>query len=355
MTSPGENSFQLARSRALVHDLFTPNPLIYWADLLVTVTITYACAGVYLLSPLFTPHSIVCMIVAGLGLHRLANFIHEIAHLNSKRALTSFRVAWNLLVGIPTLMPSFFFEKHMDHHNTGHFGTRDDCEYVPLGRGPLRNIAFFMGQIFLQPVFTVVRFIVVTPISFLHPKLRQWTLENYSTFVFVLPCPRVIPKNAPRRFWSFMDIACCIRASLIFILVFVGANPWYRVPQLYCLALIPLALHYTRSLTAHFYLNDGRKVSFEDQLMDSVDIQGNFFTELLYPIGLRYHALHHLFPSLPYHNLGTAHRRLMAGLPAESPYRKLVYPSFYSVIRQLVANSRAATRAQKQVEQTVAA
>jgi len=39
------------------------------------------------------------------------------------------------------------------------------------------------------------------------------------------------------------------------------------------------------------------------------------------PVGLRYHALHHLLPNLPYHSLGAAHRRLLAQLPADSPYR----------------------------------
>jgi fatty acid desaturase len=37
-------------------------------------------------------------------------------------------------------------------------------------------------------------------------------------------------------------------------------------------------------------------------------------------VGLRYHALHHLLPSLPYHSLGTAHRRLAAHLGAGSTY-----------------------------------
>lgn len=354
MASEANTSFDLARSRAICSDLFTPSAKIFWADLILSVAVTYAAAGVYLLSPLFTWYSIVCMIIAGFGLHRLTNFIHEISHLNSKRYLKPFRIGWNVIVGIPTLMPAFFFEKHMDHHNTHHFGTRDDCEYVPLARGPLRNIAFFMFQIFLQPVFTIFRFVIVTPISFLHPKLRQWTLENYSSFVFVLPCPRNIPKNAPRKFWAFMDIACCIRATLIFALVFVGANPWYRIPQLYFLAVFPLALHYTRSLTAHFYLSDGKKQSFENQLLDSIDITGNWLTELLYPIGLRYHALHHLFPSMPYHNLGKAHRRLMSQLPEDSPYRKLVYPSFFSVLRQLIRNARKSTR-RPEMEPTPAA
>jgi fatty acid desaturase len=42
-------------------------------------------------------------------------------------------------------------------------------------------------------------------------------------------------------------------------------------------------------------------------------------------VGLRYHALHHLLPSVPYHNLGIAHRRLAAVLDPASPYFKANY------------------------------
>ncbi|NIL96336.1 MAG: fatty acid desaturase [Planctomycetales bacterium] len=340
MENQANASFQLSHMRQIVHDLFQPNPLFYWADFLLTVTVAYGCAGIYFLSPLFSAQQILCLFVAGFALHRLANFIHEIAHLHSKRSLRSFRVAWDILVGIPTLMPSYFFHNHMAHHNANHFGTSSDCEYIPLGRGPLRNIGFFMCEIFLQPLFVVFRHAVVGPISFLHPRLRQWVLENFSSFVFVWPCPRKIPTNAPRAAWAAMDIACWLRASAIFGLVVLEVNPWYRIPQLYFLAIFALSLHYLRSLTAHRYLSDGKKMSFGDQLMDSIDITGGrVLTELLYPVGLRYHALHHLFPSLPYHNLGIANRRLLAQLPADSPYRQLVYPSFWSVIRELIRHA----------------
>jgi fatty acid desaturase len=65
---------------------------------------------------------------------------------------------------------------------------------------------------------------------------------------------------------------------------------------------------------------------------------------LINPVGLRYHATHHLFPSLPYHNMRSAHRRLMQHLPADSPYRQTVATSVWGTIADLC--QRAALREQ---------
>ena len=58
-------------------------------------------------------------------------------------------------------------------------------------------------------------------------------------------------------------------------------------------------------------------------------------TILINPVGLRYHATHHLFPSMPYHNMRKAHRRLMEKLPADSPYRQTVGTSVWATIANL--------------------
>jgi hypothetical protein len=68
------------------------------------------------------------------------------------------------------------------------------------------------------------------------------------------------------------------------------------------------------------------------------------FTELFFPLGLRYHALHHLFPALPYHNLGIAHRRLLRELSENSAYRATVYSSFWDVVGVLWSDMRQAAR-----------
>jgi fatty acid desaturase len=329
----------LTEAREMVGDLFHPNPYIYWADMLVTLAVATASTVIFLFAPLLSWPQIIGFFIAPFALHRLANFIHEVAHFRTNKQMRSFIIGWDLLVGVMTMMPSFFFDTHMLHHNGNVFGTKHDCEYVPLGRGSFGTLTMFMGQIFLQPIMVIIRFTILAPISFLHPRLRQWVLENCSSFVFVWPCPRELPANAPRLEWAIMDILCWLRATSMFVAIPLGILPWHHILLVYIIAAATLFLHYFRSLAAHIYLGDGRKMEFLDQVNDSIDITGDpVFTELLFPVGLRYHALHHLFPSIPYHNLGTAHRRLMEQLPDDSFYRLLVYSSFWDVLKQLIHN-----------------
>ena len=88
-------------------------------------------------------------------------------------------------------------------------------------------------------------------------------------------------------------------------------------------------------------------MSAQAQVEESINHTGQtWLTVLLFPVGLRYHALHHLFPALPYHRLGTAHRRLMQNLPADSPYRAVNRSSFAEVVGVLWRSARTTPPAQ---------
>ena len=87
-------------------------------------------------------------------------------------------------------------------------------------------------------------------------------------------------------------------------------------------------------------------MTYVEQIEDSVTIEGrSLLTLLLFPIGLRYHALDHLFPLMPYHSMGQAHRRLMKALPEDSPYKKAIFPGLWAALRELLRGARIAGKA----------
>jgi fatty acid desaturase len=57
------------------------------------------------------------------------------------------------------------------------------------------------------------------------------------------------------------------------------------------------------------------------------------------PVGLRYHALHHLFPTLPYHALGEAHRRIVAHVAPSSSYHRANEPTMAVALWKLWRNA----------------
>jgi fatty acid desaturase len=275
---------------------------------------------------------------------RAGSFIHEVAHFRHQK-MRSFYWGWNLMFGIPLLMPSWFYICHLGHHNGHLYGTRDDGEYLPLASGKWGPLVEFFIQVPLMPLWVIVRFLL-GPITFLSPRLRRWVLEHASSFKINFRAPLEIPKNAPLGQWAAMELAC---SALIWSLVLGMMFGWPLVVgpvEVVLVAIGVLTLNYLRTLVAHRYRSTGGEMSFSEQLDDSINIEGYpLITEVVFPIGLRYHALHHLFPSIPYHNLGTAHRRLMAQLPEDSPYRRTVFRNTFTAIKSLWTDFRAVRRA----------
>ncbi len=99
-------------------------------------------------------------------------------------------------------------------------------------------------------------------------------------------------------------------------------------------------LNQLRTLVAHLWQNEGDAMTVTAQYLDSVNVPPPGPAAGLWaPVGLRYHATHHLLPSLPYHALGEAHRRLSERLGEGSTYAKASYPGLWMLIGRIARST----------------
>jgi fatty acid desaturase len=95
-----------------------------------------------------------------------------------------------------------------------------------------------------------------------------------------------------------------------------------------------------RTLAAHLWTNEGEAMTVTAQYLDSVNVPPPGSLPALWaPVGLRYHATHHLLPSLPYHALAEAHRRLAGQFGEGSTYSGANYPSLAALIVRLARST----------------
>ncbi len=336
-------AFSLAQARHIVKDLFAPRPAIYWTDFLLSSIGGMICF--HLVRRVVKPLSIeqaVVFILCGLLFYRAVLFTHELAHLRDN-TFRGFRIAWNLLCGIPFLIPSFTYYSHVDHHLRKHFATHHDGEYLPLGTTSPWAILVYLCQPLVLPIVAIVRFLIFAPISWVSPTFRDFVHRRVSSMVMDPSYIRPLPTRQVLRIFRLQEALCFAWAAGVIVQLATRRIPIDFLVTAYLLSVMVLFLNALRTLGAHRYIHDGREVTFLEQLLDSINYPRRpWLTALWAPVGLRFHALHHLFPSLPYHNLAEAHRRLMAELPADSPYRLTESPSLSAALRQLWRTSRAA-------------
>lgn len=327
-----KTEFSLSEARKIIADLFQPRAWIYWTDFLLSYAVGVFCFQQVRGGSLLVPHQgftgevsqVLYFIASCLLFYRSAMFIHEVVHQRSTGRLKVFRLVWNVLCGIPFLIPSFTYYTHIDHHRRHHFGTEQDGEYIPLANGPRWYILFYLSWSFVIPLVGIFRFFVLTPLAWCIPGFRGWVHKHASSMVMDPTYIRPLPPKQTMRLIYIQESACfawCLAIACLPSLV-LGRLPIPFLIHVYLMSVAIVMLNSIRTLGSHRWHNDGEEMSFVDQLLDSVNYPGlPIISELWGPVGTRFHALHHLFPSLPYHAMGAAHRRLIAALPADSPYR----------------------------------
>jgi fatty acid desaturase len=330
-----------ALSRRLVSDLHAPRPLIFWSDLLVSAAIGWGAFAVAVVATPWTLLMFTAAATSGFALYRGLAFTHELTHLR-KRSVPGFETAWNLLFGVPLLLPSFtYMGVHQSHHSLSTYGTKADPEYLPFASSRKLIFLFALQSSLLIPVVLLLRFMVLAPVGLLWPRFHGWLEVHASSFSMNPDYRRVMQPSMARRMRRW-EIAMLAYFASVFVLMAGGMLPG-RTPYVWLGVLTFVSFFNTlRVLGAHEYDSDGSPRDRHEQLEDSIDTPGGIWTELWAPVGLRYHALHHYFPGIPYHNLGTAYRRIVAAVPADSVFLESTSPSLRRSLRELYHKAKAA-------------
>ncbi len=324
----------LRAAAELSRDLNGVKPWIYWGDFLVSAVLGYAAlAGAMLLAGV---PAWISGVVAILALYRAGSFIHELTHIKH-RDLPWFRFGWNAIVGVPLLVPSFLYEGvHNLHHARTRYGTVEDPEYLPLALMKPWTVPLFVIVSALAPVAMLIRFGVLTPLSLLIPPLRKAVVERFSGLQINPLFRRRAPEGELKRQWHAQEAACSVWAMTLIALVATKTVPVGDFSVFLAVAAGVMVLNQVRTLVAHLWDNEGEAMTVTAQYLDTVNVPPPTLLPALWaPVGLRYHALHHLLPGVPYHNLAEAHRRITAAVEPGSPYHRASYAGLPGLVSNL--------------------
>src|SRR5262245_41908374 len=267
----------------LVRDLHRPRPLIFWTDLLLCAAVGWGAFAVGIAVPR-TPVGPIAIVVAAFALYRGLCFTHELTHLQA-RAIRGFETAWNLLFGVPLLLPSFtYIGVHQSHHSLATYGTKDDPEYLPFARSRRLIFTFALQSSLLLPVLLVVRFLVLSPAGLAWPRFHRWLEVHASSFSMNPGYRRTVPAQMARKMRRWEAATLAVWAAL-FAAIASGLLPARTLLLWYGTLVLVSFVNTVRVLGAHQYDSDGRAIDRLGQLLDSIDTPGGPWTELWAPVG----------------------------------------------------------------------
>lgn len=295
----------LPRLRRALVDLRPVAPRVYFVDLILTAMVVH---GSLALGTAYggVAGALVGAAVAGLALSRAALFVHELSH--QRDAVRGLRLAWHAAIGIWFLFPSFVYEHaHREHHRLAVYRTERDPEHAPSRAGCVaRAIAGVVGAAAL-PLLLWARWAILAPASLLSPRLRAWTWARVSSLT---TNPRFRLRGEATRGEIASEIACAAWSWALAAGLATGAIPARLVIAAALALVVAVAISDLRGDFLHRRGVPRGDGSLERQVADSLDLDARGPLRLLFPMGIGFHALHHLAPWLPYHALRAAHARV---------------------------------------------
>jgi fatty acid desaturase len=326
------NQVDIKRVRELVSDLRTPRPGIYFADLILCASFGW---GAFVVALQDGPSALrlLALTMAVFLLYRTLAFIHEIFH---QQAMTGFRMLWHAVSGGPLLLPFLLYLPiHQAHHNSKTYGTKNDGEYDQFkGRFAAASTKLFLLNL-AMPLALWVRFAVLTPLTVVFPPIRDKVIPEFVHMALRLPYRAPAIKESARA--EAMTVEWWCFAYAWGWVALGGLLGWHIVAAWVLLVIAIATLNTIRTLGGtHLYVEKTEGRGTRGQLLDSLNVDSRTpLTLLLCPVGLRFHALHHVAPYLPYHALPAAHSRLKKQLSASSEYHQVTVRSVSEGITRL--------------------
>jgi fatty acid desaturase len=327
---------QIQQMKSLLSDMNEVNKFIFWRDLILLSLVGW-------ISIIYTAfnYNLIIFLIGTYSLYKGTMLIHEVSHLSKK--IPGYKLAYNILLGYPNSYPAYIYDTHLFHHGKKTYGTVKDPEYAFIKDYSLITLIRPLLTSFLLPIMQVFRFVIlplITPFSSINFKRALY--QKYSTLVFSLEYIRPI-KNESKELKMMMtqDLICSVYKVVLVTLVLLKVLPFQFIINFYFAFVIASLINMYRALFNHLYANETlTSLSWEDHLLDTATIKSGFFTKLIFVNGLSYHAIHHLFPEMPYHNLEKAHKILEKHLPDNHIYKQNIYSGPLSLAKFCMSKHR---------------
>ncbi|MBE7525739.1 fatty acid desaturase [candidate division WWE3 bacterium] len=346
---PYVKEFPLREAHHLVRDLMTPNPWIYWSDFLFHITLGWAAYFTALFSPLF---SLWHWADSWSPCWRctVRRFFRARAGAFEKGTFQNFRLVWNIICGVPFMIPSFTYDGvHNDHHKPDVRHQRG-WRVLAVRHAQTGGNGGLCVAVVSDPDCIGGALRAVDAGFYLIPPLRKIIWERASSLT-IDPAYRRAPDAIRNDHnWQQQELGACLFGCSVIALVWSGVFPVAVLVLWYLIAVTIFILNSLRTLAAHAYRNPGdRKMTLPEQYWTR-----STFREISLSrrcgrrsVALSRHAsfVHEYAVS----QSGKAQRRLVTQLTDNSQYIKTIRSGLWPALKQIWReSSEAAAKAPQQ-------